>query len=77
MLMGVGGSIKDMSKMRSPQEKARHHCRVFNTCISAAELCRRYNVSHATFQDWKDKFLQGGEQALDSREMRQEIKLGK
>ena len=39
----------------------------FNTNISAAELCRRHNVSPATFQDWKDKFVQDGKQALAER----------
>ena len=56
-----------MSKRRSPQEKAGIVVEFFNTNISAAELCRRHNVSPATFQDWKDKFLQGGKQALADR----------
>ena len=53
-----------MSKRRSPQEKASIVVEFFTTNISAAELCRKHNVSPATFQDWKDKFLQGGKQAL-------------
>ena len=56
-----------MSKRRSPQEKAGIVVEFFNTSISAAELCRRHNISPATFQDWKDKFLQGGKQALADR----------
>ena len=35
-----------------------------NTSISVAELCRKHSISPTTFQDWKDKFLQGGRQAL-------------
>ncbi len=53
--------------MRSSQEKASIVVEFFNTSISAAELCRKHNVSSATFQDWKDKFLQGGKQALADR----------
>ena len=37
-----------------------------STNVPAAELCRKHNVSPATFQDWKD-FLQGGKQALINR----------
>ncbi|MDE0526323.1 MAG: transposase [Thaumarchaeota archaeon] len=55
-----------MSKRRSPQDKADVVVEFFTTHISAAELCRKHNVSPATFQDWKDKFLQGGRQALAS-----------
>ena len=47
-----------MSKKRSPQEKASIVTEFFTT-MSAAELCRKHNVSSATFQDWKEKFLQG------------------
>ena len=52
-----------MSKRRSPQDKADVVVEFFTTRISAAELCRRHNVSPAAFQDWKEKFLQGGRQA--------------
>jgi len=62
--MGSGGSRKNMSKRRSPQEKASIVTEFFTTNISAAELCRKHNVSPTTFQDWKEKFLQGGRQAL-------------
>ena len=34
-----------------------------NTSISATELCHKHNISPTTFQDWKDKFLQGGKEA--------------
>ena len=53
-----------MSKRRSPEEKASIVVEFFTTSIPAAELCRKHSVSPATFQDWKDKFLQGGRQAL-------------
>ena len=53
-----------MGKRRRPQEKASIVVEFFTTSISAAELCRKHNVSPATFQDWKDKFLQGGKQVL-------------
>ena len=53
-----------MSKRRNPQDKARIVMEFFSTNITAAELCRKHNVSPATSQDWKDKFLQGGKQAL-------------
>ena len=53
-----------MSKRRSPQEKASIMTEFFTTSMSAAELCRKHNVSPATFQDWREKFLQGGKQAL-------------
>ena len=56
-----------MSKRRSPQDKARIVMEFFTTNVPAAELCRKHNVSPATFQDWKDKFLQGGKQALINR----------
>ena len=49
-----------MNKKRNPQDKARIVMEFINTSISAAELCRKHNISPTTFQDWKDKFLQGG-----------------
>ena len=39
----------------------------FSTNITAAELCRKHNVSPATFQDWRDMFLHGSKQALLNR----------
>ena len=56
-----------MNKKRTPQEKARIMMEFFNTNIPAAELCRKHNVSPATLQDWKNKFLEGGKQALAGR----------
>ena len=51
MLMGAGGRRRNVSKRRSPQEKASIVVEFFTTNISAAELCRKHNVSLATFQD--------------------------
>ena len=31
---------------------------------SAAELCRRYGISHSTFNKWRRLFIQGGEDRL-------------
>ena len=56
-----------MSKRRNPQDKVRIVMEFFSTNITAAELCRKHNVSPATFQDWKDMFLHGGKQALLNR----------
>ena len=39
-----------------------------NAGISTAELCRKHNISPTIFQDWKDKFMQGGRQALTNKE---------
>ena len=38
-----------------------------NADTSVAELCRQHNISPAAFQDWKDKFMAGGKQALAGR----------
>ena len=49
MLKGAGGGSKGMSKRRSPQDKADVVVEFFTTRISAAALCRKHNVSPATF----------------------------
>ena len=56
-----------MNKRRSPQDKVRIVMEFFSTNITAAELCRKHNVSPATFQDWKGMFLHGGKQAILNR----------
>ena len=56
-----------MSKRCMPQEQARIMLDFLNTNTSAAKLCRKHNISPATFQDWKDKFMVGGKQALAGR----------
>ena len=53
-----------MNKRCNSQGKARIVIEFINTSTSAAELCRKHNISPATFQDWKDKFMAGGKQAL-------------
>ena len=53
-----------MSKRRMPQEKARIVLEFLNIGTSAAKLCCKHNILPATFQDWKDKFIAGGKQAL-------------
>ena len=57
----------DISKRRMPHEKARIVLEFLNTNTSAAELCRKHNISPAAFQDWKNKFMTGGKQALAGR----------
>ena len=59
MFFGAGGGRKDMSKRRNPQDKTRIVMEFFSANITAAELCRKHNVSPAAFQDWKDMFLHG------------------
>ena len=58
-----------MNKRRNPQDKARIVMEFINTSISAAELCRKHNISPTTFQDWKDKFLQGGKTENHTKEV--------
>ena len=56
-----------MSKRCTSQEKARIVLEFLNTGMYAAGLCRKHNVSPATFQNWEDKFMKGGKQALAGR----------
>ncbi|MFZ1076511.1 MAG: transposase [Nitrosotalea sp.] len=42
-----------------PQKKARIILESLNTNISAAELCRKQNISPPTFYQWKEKFVEG------------------
>ena len=49
----------------TPQEKARIVLESLNTNISAAELCRKYNISPPTFYQWKEKFVEGGKTSLN------------
>lgn len=48
----------------TPQDKARIILESLNTNISAAELCRKYNISPPTFYQWKEKFVEGGKASL-------------
>ena len=47
------------------QDKARIILESLNTNISAAELCRKYNISPPTFYQWKEKFVEGGKTSLN------------
>jgi len=46
------------------EEKIRIVLESLNTRIGVAELCRKYAVNPVVFYTWKDKFIQGGKQAL-------------
>ena len=46
------------------EEKIRIVMESLNTSITMVELCRKYNVTPATVNNWKDKFFQGGKMAL-------------
>ena len=59
-----------MSKRRTPKEKEDILMELFNTNVSAAELCRIHNISPATMQAWKDKFLQGGRYGIRDKSAR-------
>ena len=53
-----------MNKKHNPQDKAKIVMKFINASTSAAELCRKHDISQTTFQDQKNKFLQGDRQAL-------------
>jgi len=46
------------------EEKIRIVLESLNTSIGVAELCRKYAVTPAVFYGWKEKFIEGGKQAL-------------
>ena len=46
------------------EEKIRIVLESLNTSIGVAELCRKYAVNPAVFYTWKEKFIEGGKQAL-------------
>ena len=54
-------------KMRSASDKTAIVMESFTTNIGAAELCRKHNLSPRVFYSWKEKFLEGGKQALSAR----------
>lgn len=56
MLMGARGRPANISKRRSPQENVGVVAEFFAPNISAADLCRKHNMSLTIFQDWKKKF---------------------
>jgi|SRR3972149_12019530 transposase-like protein len=48
----------------TPEEKIRIVLESLNTNIGMAELCRKYAVNPTVFYAWKEKFIEGGKQAL-------------
>ena len=48
----------------TPEEKIRIVLESLNTSIGMAELCRKYDVNPTVFYGWKEKFIEGGKQAL-------------
>jgi len=48
----------------TPEEKIRIVLESLNTSIGVAELCRKYAVNPVVFYTWKEKFIEGGKQAL-------------
>jgi transposase-like protein len=48
----------------TPEEKIRIVLESLNTSIGMAELCRKYAVNPTVFYGWKEKFIEGGKQAL-------------
>lgn len=46
------------------EEKIRIVLESLNTSIGVAELCRKYAVNPVVFYAWKEKFIDGGKQAL-------------
>lgn len=50
----------------TPEEKIRIVLESLNTNISPAELCRKYTVTPALFYHWREKFIDGGKQALSA-----------
>jgi len=46
------------------EEKIRIVLESLNTSIGVVELCRKYAVNPTVFYAWKEKFIEGGKQAL-------------
>ena len=46
------------------EEKIRIVLESLNTNIGVADLCRKYAVNPVVFYAWKEKFIEGGKQAL-------------
>lgn len=53
-------------KRWTPEDKIRIVLESFNTNITLAELCRKYNVNPNVFYHWKEKFIDGGKVALSA-----------
>ena len=46
------------------EEKIQIVLESLNTSIGVVELCRKYAVNPTVFYAWKEKFIEGGKQAL-------------
>jgi len=46
------------------EEKIRIVLESLNTSIGVVELCRKYAVNPTVFYAWKERFIEGGKQAL-------------
>ena len=56
-----------MGKKRwNPEDKIRIVLESFNTNITIAELCRKYQITPVVFYSWRQKFIDGGKAALTS-----------
>jgi len=51
-------------RLWTSEEKIRIVLESLNTSIGMAELCRKYVVNPTVFYAWKEKFMEGGKQAL-------------
>lgn len=48
----------------TPEEKIRIVLESLTTSIGIAELCRKHAVTPTLFNYWREKFIEGGKQAL-------------
>lgn len=46
------------------EEKARIILEGLTTSIPMSELCRKYNVNHAQYYTWRERFLEAGKRGL-------------
>ena len=54
-----------MSKQKfTPQAKISIVLEFLNTNIKMADLCRKHNITPSTFCAWKEKFVEGGKNAI-------------
>ena len=48
----------------SAEEKQQIVLEALTTSATAADICRKHNVSSTQIYDWREKFIQGGKKAL-------------
>jgi transposase-like protein len=48
----------------TPEEKIRIVLESLNTNVGIAELCRKHVVTPTLFYHWRERFIEGGKQAL-------------